>query len=165
MSFLIYIAIGWGIRGWNKLFLILISFFYNSGFVLYFLFEQELSIHNHSELPLRIKKKDPRSYAKPQNSRYIPKFNSKRKRSNYPRSYAKAKPQIFLAILTVKEKEKKRQDCSPIIQDQKSLHQRVQSILDHRNHLRNLYSFRRYLMGSLLYHSSILISFTFYFRL
>lgn len=162
MSFLIYIAIGWGIRGWNKLFLILISFFYNSGFVLYFLFEQELSIHNHSELPLREKKK---IQGATQSHKIVDTFQNSTAKEKDPRSYAKAKPQIFLAILTVKEKEKKRQDCSPIIQDQKSLHQRVQSILDHRNHLRNLYSFRRYLMGSLLYHSSILISFTFYFRL
>ena len=108
------------------------------------------------------KKKDPRSYAKPQNSRYIPKFNSKRKRSKELR---KSKATNIPSYINSKRKRKKRQDCTPIIQDQKSLNQRVQSILDHRNQLRNLYSFRRYLMGSLLYHSSILISFTFYFRL
>lgn len=109
MSFLIYIAIGWGIRGWNKLFLILISFFYNSGFVLYFLFEQELSIHNHSELPLRIKKKDPWSYAKPQNSRYIPKFNSKRKRSKELRKSKATNIPSYINSKRKREKETRLQ--------------------------------------------------------
>ena len=162
MSFLIYIAIGWGIRGWNKLFLILISFFYNSGFVLYFLFEQELSIHNHSELPLRIKKKDPRSYAKPQNSRYIPKFNSKRKRSKELRKSKATNIPSYINSKRKREKETRLQSYNSgpeITQSESPKYPRPQ------NQLRNLYSFRRYLMGSLLYHSSILISFTFYFRL